>query len=342
MSLVGGVAVGCILGVAGAVVFTQSPQQASAGRGTPALPPVTAKVISQRLVDSKDAPCELSAKEIAAVAPISAGRYRQRVVTAVAVTPDDRLSSGSLVAVVSGRPLIAFVTSVPFFRDLKIGDRGADVRGLEEGLVAAGRIRHADDVLDHQTATALTAIYRKAGISVRNAFVADSAWAVPAGSHVTSVTAVVGDVVGRKDHLVTALANSRRWHCRVRGDLPVGAEDNIGARADGRSLKLRITKMTPDPESGDSVLTVEPSVSLKPRANLVATVVTADSGVATLTVPAGAIFGTSGGSQAVRILEDGGTTREVVVQVGIAAQGWVEVIASDLVAGDVVLIRGKE
>lgn len=341
VGLAGGMVAGAAIGLVGVLAFTQSPEQASAGRAVPTLPAVTAQITSQRLTESVDAPCEPSATKLSTVAPLSAARYRRQVVTAVEVSPGDQLRSGTLVAGISGRPLISFVTSVPFFRDLKIGDRGVDVQGLEEGLLAAGRIKRADQTFDRQTAAALSVIYRKAGLDTRGVFLVDSAWAVPAGSRVSAVRVAVGDVVSRKDELVIALAGSRDWRCHVRGGLDVSALTTLEARADGAKTTLKVTKSSVDAESGESVLTVEPRTALKPDAELMATVISTDTGKAVLSVPAGAIFATGTGSPAVRILENG-NQREVPVEVGVAAGGWIEVGADQLVAGQDVVIRGSE
>jgi len=337
----GGVVSGCVLGVIGAVALTQSPQDAAAARAVPVLPTVTAQIVPQRLVDSADVRCEFTAVELSARAPVSSGRYRSRVVTAVGVSPGHELKSGTFVVAVSGRPVIAFVTPVPFYRDLKVGDVGVDVKGLEEGLRAAGRIKHADRTLDEVTAAALAAIYRKTGITVNSAFQVDSAWAVPKHARVRSLSVRVGDLVSGKDDLVSARSSSGSWECHVPGGIDVSARKTLDATANSKQVTVSVDKVTVDEESGDSIVLITPSVDVDPDAELRVLVVSADTNEPVLTVPAGALFAMADGSPSLRVVRDSGSS-EVPVRTGVAAGGWVEVSGDGLTAGLNVLIRGSE
>lgn len=330
--------VGCVVGIGGALVFTQSPQQAAAQREVPALPVVTAQVVSQKLVDSSEIGCSFTTRKISARPPHRTGRVR--VVTAIGVRAGSALRSGTLVAGVSNQPLFAFATSVPFFRDLHLGDRGVDVKGLEQGLVAAGRLRHADSTFDQAALNAVQAIYRKAGWSASGRFVANAAWAVPPGSTVREVQVRVGDVVKRDAELVIAASGNGHWECRAPSGISADVGTTLNTAAGASTLSAKVTAVGIDDDTHESVLTVSLPASVDPDEPVTATVVSQVSSGAVLTVPAGAIFSAGDSATTVRVVENG-TTREVPVTVGTTAGGWIEVSGGGLAAGQSVQIRGS-
>jgi hypothetical protein len=57
----------------------------------------------------------------------------------------DRVSPGNLLAEVSGRPVYAFPSSAPLYRDLTIGSVGNDVRALQRLLARKGYFRGSPD-----------------------------------------------------------------------------------------------------------------------------------------------------------------------------------------------------
>lgn len=57
----------------------------------------------------------------------------------------DRVSPGSLLAEVSGRPVYAFPSSAPLYRDLTIGSVGNDMRALQRLLARKGYFRASPD-----------------------------------------------------------------------------------------------------------------------------------------------------------------------------------------------------
>ena len=86
------------------------------------------------------------------------------IVTAHAKTPGDTMSYGSLVAEISGRPVVALPVSVPLYRDLMKGDKGEDVRALEQVLIDLGlRSGSPTGVFDGATITATRALFTAHG-----------------------------------------------------------------------------------------------------------------------------------------------------------------------------------
>lgn len=334
-----GVVVGCLVGVGGALLITQSPQQAASERAAPTLPLVTAQVVSQQLVDATQVRCGYESRELPAVAPRAAGRLESRVVTAIEVATGDTLRSGELVAAVSGEPLIAFVTDLPFYRDLSVGDRGPDVRALEEGLVVENRLERADDRFDSTTLAAVEAVYREAGWADRRRFVADAAWAVPAGSRVSAVQVAVGDTVEADTALVVAQSGDGRWQCRIPAGIDVQPGDTWEVSGGDEPATATVTDVGRDEETRETVATVTLPDAIAADTEVAATVVAQISDGEVLTVPAGALFTAADSTAAVRVVAEE-TVREVPVATGVAAGGWVEVSGDGLAAGQTVQIRG--
>ncbi|MEU1747659.1 hypothetical protein [Micromonospora arida] len=80
------------------------------------------------------------------------------VVTDLPVKEGSRVGNRQLVAVVSGRPLIALQGRFASYRDLRLGDEGPDVRQLRLALGL-----RSDDVYDRATAASVARLYRDVG-----------------------------------------------------------------------------------------------------------------------------------------------------------------------------------
>ena len=87
------------------------------------------------------------------------------VVTSIGFAPGDAVDAGDVLFTVNLRPTVLAAGSVPAFRDLQAGDRGADVRQAEALLVAEGFLDGApDDEFDEATAAATRARQESLGL----------------------------------------------------------------------------------------------------------------------------------------------------------------------------------
>lgn len=77
------------------------------------------------------------------------------MVTSIDCTPGSTLSSGTSSMSVDGVPIVSLATSVPLWRDLLAGDRGDDVRGLQEELGRLGYDVTADGEVGWATIAAV-------------------------------------------------------------------------------------------------------------------------------------------------------------------------------------------
>lgn len=89
---------------------------------------------------------------------------RSGTVTASECVPDGTLESGEVLARVDDDPVVGLATSVPLYRDLSQGQRGADVRALQKELERLGLLSSADGVYGWQTAQAVRQLFRDAGV----------------------------------------------------------------------------------------------------------------------------------------------------------------------------------
>lgn len=311
------------------------PREAAASRAAPVLPAPSTRVVVQELRDLSEVPCTFRGVGSEVRAPASAGEFRSRVVTAIRVERGTVLQSGSWVASVSGRPVIAFVTTVPFYRDLGVGDHGVDVKALEEGLQASGALATADDQFDHDTARALETINAAAGLGSIGRLLADSTWAVPPYATVTQVRVSVGDIVDEATVLAVAESSVGVWECPLPATSKISAGETLEVAGSGEGATVRAVSRAEEAAAHGFVATVEAG-GHDPGAGLVVRIVESQTRGEVLTVPVGALHVSGGGASEVRP-----TSRAAVpVEVGVVAGGWAEIRADGLAAGDEVLLSG--
>ncbi|GAA2447598.1 hypothetical protein GCM10009857_09530 [Agromyces soli] len=85
------------------------------------------------------------------------------VVTSQACVAGSTIASGSPIISVDGHPIVALATSMPLWRDLTIGDKGADVEVLQAELARLGYPLHPDGTLGSGSVEALEDLFGKAG-----------------------------------------------------------------------------------------------------------------------------------------------------------------------------------
>lgn len=129
-------------------------------------------------------PSSLAESRPAAVAPVTYQQFSDSRTLALRVEsiPDSRLESGiagrithsacepgsvivsgSTPASVDGRPLVALATDIPLWRDLRSGDEGDDVTGLQKELARLGYTTKADGRVGARTLSAVADLFERAG-----------------------------------------------------------------------------------------------------------------------------------------------------------------------------------
>jgi hypothetical protein len=337
---------GCLLGVAGATVVTRSPREAAVGRQPPTLPYPAAKVLRQVLADAIRVPCDPVSAQVQVPAPkLASGR--PAVVTALGATPGRVVQTGDLLAVVSGVPVVAIVTSVPFYRDLGPGDRGPDVLALERSLVAAGKLRVADESFGGDTAAALDAIHRAGGSATQGLggrLWLNSTVSVPRGMAVAQVMVGVGQVLDPKTPLMVLAGAGNALSCRTPAEatMSVGQTLTVEGNGDG-GPRDAVVRSVGEPDQGTSQreVVLEPADAGEPVSGGSAVIPITVTASPVLTVPVAALWTSADGHFSVRRLRGDGTGDGdvVAVQVGQVAGGHAEVSGAGLAEGQTVALH---
>ncbi|MDP9736914.1 peptidoglycan-binding domain-containing protein [Curtobacterium sp. 260] len=140
---------------------------------------------------------------------------RTGVVTSSTCTAGGTLRSGTEVVRIDEVPVLALASSTPLYRDLSEGDRGDDVRGLQQELARLGSRITVDGVVGPGTIRAVRELLVAQG-SARATAVPDDvieravfAWIPAPEVSVTACDAVVGATIGPEGVLATLPAALR-------------------------------------------------------------------------------------------------------------------------------------
>jgi peptidoglycan hydrolase-like protein with peptidoglycan-binding domain len=141
-----------------------NPRQLAAQAAPPRLTPLTYPVKRQTI--SQTVTFTATSGGGATTVPAVGGPDTQvLVVTGLPVRVGQRVSSGHVLAVVSGRPVIALTGHLPAYRDLRPGMTGPDVRQLRAALTTLGHSTSTDasNLFGPATQTAVAALYSRLG-----------------------------------------------------------------------------------------------------------------------------------------------------------------------------------
>ena len=259
----------------------------------------------------------------------------------------DDATRGTVLYTADDEPTIALFGTIPMWRTLTTGiDAGADIRQLEENLVALGYGSGltVDNTFSASTASAVKRWETTLGRADPDGTVelGDVVYLAAAGT-VLSHDATIGEpldsgtpilTVGSDEQVVSAqipAAEAAGW--------APGAAVNL-TWADGTTTTATVSAVSSDVADGNVDLTIGLTGADRDRpsgaeATVTATDVRHDGVVA---VPVAAIVAGTKGGRAVRV-PAGGEDRMVAVQTGLVADGWIE-ITSGLNAGAAVRLPG--
>lgn len=89
------------------------------------------------------------------------------VVSAAGAVSGESLAYGQFLAEVSGRPIFAWPSTAPLYRDLTVGLTGSDVRGVQETLKQLGHLdAEPDGIFGRKTLQALAGLYKSSEYSL--------------------------------------------------------------------------------------------------------------------------------------------------------------------------------
>lgn len=154
-------AIGCVVLVA-VTRGSTSPAQAVANASPPRPSRITATVELAHLIDVVPISGTIESESIVRPVPPADG-FGGAVVTAVPAPTGSGVVEGQVLTAVNGRPILAMIAAVPFYRDLKLGSSGGDVEELQQSLQRLGMEVPQTSTFDRATQAALTAVYRGRG-----------------------------------------------------------------------------------------------------------------------------------------------------------------------------------
>ncbi|MFD6564669.1 peptidoglycan-binding protein [Micromonospora profundi] len=160
-----------VMSVGGLVLssWIKSPQQQLAESEAPEASFITATVEKRALESTLVTRGVVVAGTTIEVTPVAPDTKAQ-LVTDVRIKPGDEVKAGQVLLAVSARPLIVLPGKLPAYRDLKPGDRGADVRQLQAALrsLGFGPIGDSAGYFGAATRAAVGRMYAKLGYDTAN------------------------------------------------------------------------------------------------------------------------------------------------------------------------------
>jgi len=188
--LIGGAAVVTLGGaVAGLVLAWGSSTKEPAAN--PALPPATAKVTRTTLVETKTVSGTLGYGD-----PVPIRAAQRGTLTWIAPVAS-RVKRGEPLFKVDERPVVALYGSVPLYRTLREGAKGADVRQLERNLAALGYTGFTvDGSYTAATAQAVRAWQADLGLPQTGAVALGQVVFTPGAVRIAGHADLLGDTIG--------------------------------------------------------------------------------------------------------------------------------------------------
>jgi membrane fusion protein, multidrug efflux system len=189
--LVAGAAVVVFGGVVAGVLVTRGSGGGNAA-ANPGLPPATANVTRTTLVETKTVSGTLGYGEPVPIRAAETGTITRMAPLGSTVT------RGKALFRVDERPVVLLYGSLPLYRPLREGAKGADVKELERNLTALGFTGlSVDDTYDAATATVVRSWQAKLGLPQTGAVEPRQVVFTPGPARIAGHTAGLGDTIGR-------------------------------------------------------------------------------------------------------------------------------------------------
>ncbi|MFG2143210.1 peptidoglycan-binding protein [Streptomyces sp. NPDC048696] len=305
------------------------------------LPPATAPITRGDLSDSTQQDGTLGYLGERRINAGATGTLNWIAGAGATVKRDDRLYE------VDGRPVRLWYGAEPMYRTLKSGDKGKDVRQVEENLAALGYTGFTvDDAYSTATATAVKRWQKSHGLQQTGEIGPDQIAFAGSAVRIKEAGAAAGDPVAPGKPVLTvtgservvrfkvpvADAKSAKSGTKVTVQLPdgtrasgkvtgVGKSAKAGDDAQDRTPKIDITVSFDSPEKVTGFDQAPVTVEL-----------TGETRSDVLSVPVNALLALAGGGFGVQVVENG-ATREVAVELGMFGQGRVEITGAGLREG---------
>ena len=325
--------------------FVRSPAQVAADAAPPAHSELTVAVEEGTITDPLLLSGVVALGSVTDLTPNGGG-----VVTGLPVALGAQFTAGTVIAEVNDRPVIYLQGSIPLLRDLRPGDKGEDVRRLQEGL-RPWLSGEPDGTWGTATTRALQALYKAAGYVApvdSAALQAELVFGAAATATVLSVASPLGGAV--ESPLIRATTSDPTVTAEVADAtsqlVHIGDRVSVTGSAIGGAQAGTITAVgglvTGDDGVSRATVTVQPDVALPAAAidrKVEITVLTGADAEVGLIVPLSAIrSNATGGTYVLHVR--GENPHRVMVTVEETGGGQARVTASDgdLAVGDLVVL----
>jgi peptidoglycan hydrolase-like protein with peptidoglycan-binding domain len=331
-------------GATAAAVVVGLPEAQGGSTPPAALPPATAEVTRQTLVDSTSKDGELGYGETTALAAHQSG-----TVTALPKS-DATIKRGAALYRIDNTPVVLLYGSLPAYRTLSSGSTGADVKQFEKNLWALGyRGFTVDRTYTSATAAAVREWQDDLDLTETGTLDPARITYAPGPVRVDSREAALGDVVQPGAEVLTITGTARvatvdlevadQRLARVGAAVEVTLPDDTTAPA---KITGAETTVVPGEGQGEDTTVVEVTAGFpagKSPKGLdqasVSVAFTAAQRKNVLTIPVAALLALAEGGYGVELVE-GAATRIIAVQTGLFADGRVEVTGDGLAEGAIV------
>ncbi|MCA1269958.1 efflux RND transporter periplasmic adaptor subunit [Streptomyces rubiginosohelvolus] len=336
------VAVAVLAVTAGSVALTQlgGEEETGAAKNT-GLPPATAAVERGDLRDSAQADGTLGYDKERKVNAGAAGTITWTPRTGSTVERNERLYE------IDGRPVRLMYGSGPMYRTLKPGDKGRDVEQLERNLAELGYTGFTPDQEYTELTAAAVKRWQKSHDAKQTGKVGpgDVTFA-PGKVRIKSVGAGVGEQVQPGAPVLVTTGSERMVTFEL--DVAESQLAKAGTKVtvelpDGTTAPGKVSSVGRTAKPGDDPADDSPKVTLTVSfddpdevggfdQSPVTVNLTGETREGVLTVPVNALLALPGGGFGLQVVQ-GGTTREVKVELGMFAEGRVEVSGGGLREG---------
>ena len=245
---------------------------------------------------------------------------------------------------VDERPVRAMYGTTPLWRTIEYGQRGADVRQLNENLAALGYDLSVDEVFGRRTLAAVERWQKDRGLDVTGTVTANDVVFVDGAVRVDSVAAKLGQPAGGDVLQVTSTKRvvnttvSQADSMRLAVGTAVQVRVNGGDPVPGEVVDVE-TEQSPDGGTETTVtVAFDAGDQDVPESASVQVVAAGQTARDVLSVPVQALVANGDrGGYGVDVVRRDGSTERVSVQVGLVADGRAQV-TGDVHEGDEVVV----
>lgn len=331
-----------VAGAGVAVTALAAPEQERPSAADGKRPPATAPITRGDLSDSSQQDGTLGYLGERKINAGPSGILTRIAAAGSTVERDERLYE------VDGRPVRLMYGAEPMYRTLKTGDKGKDVRQLEENLAALGYVGFTvDEEYSAKTAAAVKRWQKSHDMKQTGTVGPDAIAFAGSAVRVKEAGAATGDQVGPGRPVLTVTGSERV----VRFKLPVSEAGSAkaGTRVsvqlpDGTTAPGKVSSVGKTASAGDDPQDRTPKIDITVSFDAPGKVTGVDQSPVTvdlagetrkdvLSVPVNALLALPGGGFGVQVVESGGRTRDVQVELGMFGQGRVEISGGGLREG---------